>query len=115
MENIKSLTEKAFKRDLSDQIKERLNMQETEYVSLCVNQYFIEIKKHELQAEKLGLERTATSICSASVDCHNRMILDIGHYAKDGEEFVKMRDEFERLICEINSTQMVNQSDATCK
>lgn len=115
MENIKSLTEKAFKRDLSDQMEERLNMPGMEYVNLCVSQYFIEIKKHELQAEKLGLERTATSISSFCIDCRNRMILDISHYTKDGEEFMKMRDEFERLIREINSAQMGNHYYATCK
>lgn len=115
MENIKSLIEKAFKRDLYVQMEERLNMQEMEYVILCVSQYILEMKKYDLNEKKSGLERTATSICSTSVDCHNRMILDISHYAKDGEEFVKMRDEFEKRIREIYGPQTEKRSDATCK
>lgn len=86
-------------------------MLEMEYVKQCLAQYLVETRKHEMESEQCG-GQTVSGDLHFKFDCQRRMICDISRYAKTQEAFVKMRDEFEKMVCEIEQPTMDRMLDA---
>lgn len=80
-------------------------MLEMEYVKQCLAQYVVETRKHEMESQQGG-EHTASGDFSFKFDCQRRMICDMSRYAKTQGAFERMRDEFEKIVREIEEPQM---------